>query len=106
MPGPRNRSISPASTWALTVAPPPFRDCGPPHETSGARSAPSSRIVGASLVVMRTRTNFLPAAIIDPLLSFPASSGPPRVEPVLEALPADHERHDGQTPGVERYRRD
>src|SRR5437867_5432152 len=34
------------------------------------------------------------------------SSGPPRVEPILEALPAGHERHDGQTPGVKRYWRD
>src|SRR6266581_4078261 len=34
------------------------------------------------------------------------SSGPPRIEPILEALPADHERHDGQTPGVKRYRGD
>src|SRR3984893_16671741 len=34
------------------------------------------------------------------------SSGSARVEPILEALPVDHQRHDGQAPGMERDRRD
>src|SRR5437867_12476582 len=38
--------------------------------------------------------------------AFGVSSGPARVDPVLEALPVDDERHDGKPPGMQRDGRD
>jgi len=55
------------------------------------------------------RREILPRAVRSIMVSpstSRVSSGLLRLEPVLEALPVKHQRHDRPTPGVERDRRD